>query len=277
LSRTEKVTQLNNTPIQTVIGEFKNISPEIVNCFVFDETGEILAIDEDTGGEESKNLILTFKNLADHAYVIGGIQALTIHGAENQLNIIQINNQFLTTIFTRSANENVVKSLTQVIVPTVLSLVCQNGANQESNELFEPVMHEPELLKEESPPITIAKDDDLTSEVSDFSSEPSLPITLASQFMVEKIGGLLVASDTVRIDNEVITKWNNLYENTQIVEVQIENLEGKTVICKFKPIKEANAKGIIQIPEKILQTLQIGKGKLVMVKPVITQIQEKED
>jgi hypothetical protein len=271
------VIQLNNSPIQTVIDEFKNISPEIVNCFVFDEACEILAINEDTVGEQSKNLILTFKGLADHADVIGGIQALTIHGAENQLNITEINNRFLTTIFTRSANENVVKSLTQVIVPTVLSLVCPNGAEQESKILAEHLMPEPELLKDESPPTVISKDKDLMPEVSNFISEPSLPTTFASQFMVEKIGGLFVASDTVRIDSDVIIKWNTTYDNRQIVAVQIENLEGKTIVCKFKPIKEANAKGLIQVPEKILQTLQIGKGKLVMVKPVIAQIKGKED
>jgi hypothetical protein len=32
-----------------------------------------------------------------------------------------------------------------------------------------------------------------------------------------------------------------------------------------------NLKGIIQIPEKILQSLQISKGKLVIVKPVVIQ------
>jgi hypothetical protein len=269
------VTQPNN-PVQTIIGEFKNISPEIANCFVFDEAGEILAIDEGTVGEQSKNLILTFKGLANQANVIGGIQALTIHGTENQLNITQINNQFLTTISTRSANEKIVKSLTQVIVPTVLSLVCQNGSQLESDVLAEPVLTSPDPL-EESPPATVSEDNDLVSEVSDFSSEPPVPTPFASQFMVEKIGGLLVASDTVRIDSDVITKWNITYDDIKIEDVQIENLEGKSVICKFKPIKEANAKGIIQIPEKILQTLQTGKGKLVIVKPVITQIKGKKD
>ena len=269
------MTQPNN-PTQTVIGEFKNISPEIVNCFVFDEAGEILAIDESTVGEQSKNLILTFKGLADQANVIGGIQSLTIHGTENQLSITKINNQFLTTISTRSANEKIVKSLTQVIVPTVLSLACQNGSHPESKVLAELVESSPEPI-EESPPTVISEDRNLMSAVASFSSVTSVPTAFASQFMVEKIGGLLVASDTVRIDNDVIAKWNTMYDDRQIEDVQIENLEGKSVICKFKPIKEANAKGIIQIPEKILQTLQTGKGKLVIVKPVITQIKGKED
>jgi hypothetical protein len=89
--------------------------------------------------------------------------------------------------------------------------------------------------------------------------------------MVEKIGGLLVPTDTVRIDGEIVEKWSDLYEGKQFNMVIIETLDGKKTTCKFKTIKESknNAKGIIQIPEKILQTLQTEKGKLVIVKPVI--------
>jgi hypothetical protein len=90
--------------------------------------------------------------------------------------------------------------------------------------------------------------------------------------MVEKIGGLLVRPDTVRVNGDVIAKWRNLYGDKQISEIHIETLEGKRTTCKFILAKEANgnARGIIQIPEKILQTLQTSKGKLVIVKPVIT-------
>ena len=89
--------------------------------------------------------------------------------------------------------------------------------------------------------------------------------------MVEKIGGLLVQTDTVRIDSEIIAKWSDIYDGKQIITVNIEALDGKKTTCKVKAIKEAkaNAKGVIQIPEKILQTLQTEKGKLVIVKPII--------
>ena len=92
--------------------------------------------------------------------------------------------------------------------------------------------------------------------------------------MVEKIGGLLVASDVVRVDVDVVAKWSELYGDREISLVNVETLEGKSAVCKFKPMKEAegNAKGIIQIPEKILQTLGTGAGKLVMVKPFIPTV-----
>jgi hypothetical protein len=62
-----------------------------------------------------------------------------------------------------------------------------------------------------------------------------------------------------------------LYGDKKIEEVDMETPKGKTTRCKFKPIKGSKheGKGIIQIPEKIQLTLQITKGELVMVKPVV--------
>jgi tagatose-1,6-bisphosphate aldolase len=89
--------------------------------------------------------------------------------------------------------------------------------------------------------------------------------------LVQKITGLLVPADTVRIDCEAITRWNDLYKGIQITMVKIEASDGEKTVCKFRAINDtkSNSKGIIQIPEKILQTLKTEKGKLVIVEPVI--------
>jgi len=116
------------------------------------------------------------------------------------------------------------------------------------------------------------------SDVPAAVSEPIFPKPPVNQFMVEKAEGLLVASDTVRVDRDVVAKWTDLYSDREITQVNIETLEGEAVICKFKPMKEAdsNAKGIIKIPEKILRVLQTSEGKLVIVKPVIFTAKEKK-
>jgi hypothetical protein len=180
-----------------------------------------------------------------------------------------MNNRYLATVFSREADEKIIKSLTCVIVPAVIGLVdelSESGlpkvAETEDNPIEEAILPTPETLPEESIP----------EEPVTFSSEPPLPEPPATQFMVEKIGGLLVAPDTVRVNSEVIAKWIKLYGNKKITEIHIETLEGKTITCKFKAAKEANGnnRGEIQIPEKILQTLQTSKGKLVIAKPVIT-------
>ena len=93
----------------------------------------------------------------------------------------------------------------------------------------------------------------------------------ANQFIVEDIKGLLSPSDTVRIDNDVMEKWNEYYENKTIVEADIETFGGKSVRCKVKPIKDAKleGQGKVQIPGKMQLVLDIKKGELVRVKPVV--------
>jgi len=98
-----------------------------------------------------------------------------------------------------------------------------------------------------------------------------LPEPPVNQLIVENIGGLLVPSDTVRIDSEILAKWQELYEGEQIEEVEIGAFNGKTMRCKVKIIKDPKyeGKGIIQMPEKVQLALEIRRGELVRAKPII--------
>jgi hypothetical protein len=309
---------------QTFVDEFKNISPEITNTFIFNINGEIIAKDETTTKEQTKNLICNFNNMAALEQSIGAIENLTIQGVDSQLSVTAMNNLFLVNVSSREADQKIVKSLTHVFIPTVAKLLNQiivetpdvttaetavktpdktadkktafsndetsiersvtcieetsDEITDESSENSPSLDMEPqnEVNEKKVLPAVPEKDQDVELTVPpevplSFGAEQLLSHPPVNQFMVERIGGLLVRVDTVRIDGEVVTKWSDLYEGKEIKLVSIETLEGKTTTCKFKPIKEAkdNAKGIIQIPEKILQTLHISNGKLVMVRPVI--------
>jgi hypothetical protein len=263
------VTEAHANALQTIIGEFKNISPEISNAFMFNENGEIVASDGVTADEQSKNLVTAFKGISSKAEIIGNIKSISMHGVDRQLSITDLNNRYLATVFSHAADEKIIKSLTCVIVPAVLGLSDEpseigvsTSVEPENEQIEETILPDPEPEPAESIP----------EEPMTFNSEPPLPEPPVNQFMVEKIGGLLVPPDTVRVNTDVISKWGDLYGSKKITEIHIQTLEGKAVTCKFKCVKEenSNARGIIQIPEKILQTLQTSKGKLVIVKPVIT-------
>ena len=263
------MTEAYSNPLQTVIDEFKNISPETTNALIFKSNGQIIANTKATTEDQTKKLITDFNNIIQQAETIGGIENLTIQAADSQLNITAMNNFYLATVSSRAANQEIVKSLTHVLVPTVVRLIDQVASLPKENQpqtvqLEKTSTEEAVFSVEEKPQI-----EPVLEPQPPF--EPFLPATPINQFMVEKIGGILVPADTVRIDADVIAKWSDLYDGKQITMVNIEALDGKKTTCKFKPIKEAknSAKGIIQIPEKILQTLQTEKGKLVMVKPVI--------
>jgi hypothetical protein len=310
------VTEVYSNALQTIIDEFKNISPEIKNTFISKKNGEIIASNQTTTPDQNQKLIDAFNNIDNKAETVGGIETFTIQGADNQLNIITMNDRYLATVSSRAADEKVVKTLTRVLVPTIVSLVDQIITDFSNRELLETSKPQIEQVEEVAPLIVQTKhsespqgehveeaisrvdqiahnespqceqaeevvspieqtrqNESSPDQSTSFSSgliskEPSV-----SQLMIEKIGGFLVSDDTVRIDREVIAKWNELNGGKQITRVKIETLEGKKGICKFKPIKNENrnAKGIIQMPEKILQALKISEGKLLMVKPVIAE------
>jgi len=267
----KSVTEAQQNLLQTIIDEFKVLSPETTTALIFNNAGQTLAKTESTTDDQARKVILSFGNITDQAKTIGGIESLTIQ-AESQLQITNFDHSYLTTVSTRMANPEILKSLTQVVVPTVFRLINQTSFKQPKEpELAQPATTEEEPVQE--PFLPLAEENLEIEPAPDQQEvfEPILPSAPVNQFMVEKIGGLLIPADTVRIDGEVIASWSELYDGKQIAEVNIEALDGKKTTCKFKAIKETknNTKGIIQIPEKILQALQTEKGKLVIVKPII--------
>jgi len=234
--------------LKNTLNEIKNACPDVSNTFIFKEDGKILAKDENTNEKTITKTVDAFGAITERADAIGGLKSITFHGANGRVNIACINDFYLTTIASKEADEKYVNTLTRVLVPTVLKLVEKIHPASIDNNTFTTEQPEPEV-----------------------NPEPLLPEPPVNQFIVENLGGLLVPSDTVRIDSAVIVQWKDLYADKKIEEVDVETLNGKTTRCKFKPIKGSKyeGKGIIQMPEKIQLTLQTTKGELVMVKPVV--------
>lgn len=265
------MTQANSNALQIIIDEFKNISPDIKNAYIFSKNCETIASTELASEYQTKRFLAAFNLVADQAATIGGVETLTIQGTDNQLNVQCLNDRYLATVYSKTVDEKVIRALNKVIIPTVMSLIDQIGSKQASEPLTEQPIPE---IETENKPIEAAA---LLNESTDEEDLPLVPDTVlpppsANQFMVEKISGLLIPPDTVRVDSEVISVWNDLYGQNQITQVLIETLEGEETTCKFKPIKQEkqSVKGVIQLPEKILQMLHTSSGKLVLVKPVVT-------
>ena len=176
---------------------------------------------------------------------------------------------------------NYVNTVTRVLIPTVLRLlekICPTPLKSKS-PLTE-TKHQPKIpmVKELERPEPVAEPVEETvmeepkeTLAAETKHEPLLPEPPVNQFIVENIGGLLVPSDTVRIDSEILSQWEELYEGRKIEEVEIGTFDGKTMRCKVKTIKDSKfeGKGIIQIPEKVQLALEIRKGELVRAKPIV--------
>ncbi len=304
------MTQANSNEVQMILDEFKNICPEITRCSLFKEDGDVLASSQEATKEEGQKTVAAFTNIAGFTEALKGMKTLRVQGPDSQLTVLSTHNHFLATVSSRAAsNEKAVNSLTCVVVPTVLDLmnrpvpsvggegispIIEPAPASEPEPIadvvaFEPVEAVPSVAGEDTSPIIEPEpttdigasepleeetviDQSISEDPVEYIEETSLLSVPAKQLMVEKIGGLMVAQDVVRLDGDVIKEWRGLYDNKQIREVEIQTLEGKATSCKFKVTKEndRNSKGKIQIPDKLLQALKTNKGNLVIVKPVIT-------
>jgi predicted regulator of Ras-like GTPase activity (Roadblock/LC7/MglB family) len=273
------VTEASSKPLQTVIDEFRNISPELSKAFIFKKDGENIASSEDRIAQDrAKRIAAAFENILNQAGVIDGIEILTIQGISTQIDITSTNNSYLATVSSRAADEKMIRALNCVIVPTIIRLMDQIAtpatSDQPSSDIEETEIKQIEEVAQPPEP-TVTQQFPVAPEASSQQIYPKPPV---NQFLVEKIGGLLVASDMVRVDADVVAKWSDLYDNMEILQVNVETLEGKSVLCRFRPIRDSDgkAKGVIQIPERIIQTLGTSEGRLVMVKPVVPAPMEEK-
>jgi hypothetical protein len=246
--------------IQTVIDEFKTLSTDISKVLVFKLNGETLATSKDTTPEQTQNLIASLKKIK-HTECIGGLENFTIQDINSQLAVTTVGDVYLTSVSSRLGDQKSINSLTRIVAPTVIRLA--QGTVKVSTE-------KPKLQQE-----TIANKTEKALPVQEpLKPEPIVepkrviePVKLPSaQFMIERLSGFLVASDTVRIDSDVVADWAAQLSGKTFTKVAVETLGGRQVTCKFKVQKEA--KGVIGVPDKILQALDCGKGTLVMVRPV---------
>lgn len=289
--------------LKSTLQEIQNACPEVTSNFIF-KNYDILAKTENTTDATVTQTRNAFNDISEKADIIGGLEAITIQGAEGKVNIAAMNDFHLATVSSKEADEKYVNTLTRVLIPIVIKLVedIQSALpEQEPITKYDeaPATIEPEPVEDEATE-EIAEEpaDELVDEAEDTENEleepeeetatpelyeepetveleaydePLLPEPPVTQLIVENLGGLLVASDTVRIGQEVIAQWKELYSDKKINEIEVEALNGKSTRCKFKQIKKSkdSGKGIIKMPEKIQLTLETASGELVTVKPIV--------
>ena len=284
--------------LKSTLQEIQNVCPDVTSNFIFKD-GKLLAKDKNTEEENTTQTIDAFDAITEKADVIGDLETVTIQSAEGKVNIATMNDFYLTTVSSNEADEKYVNTLTRILIPIVIKLsekiqpasienepittdqpepeeddAEEATEEDEANENVQPNEEEPEEETATTEPDEETEqelDEEIEQTAPEVNDEPIIPEPPVTQLIVENLGGLLVPSDTVRVDQEVITQWNELYGENRINEVEVEALNGKTTRCKFKQIKKSKdtGKGIIKMPEKIQLTLETTAGELVTVKPVV--------
>ena len=264
--------------LKNTLDEMQKACPEIKNAFVLDQNYTIIARDENTTEETLSQAVQALNEMFGKADAIGGVDDLTIEGINGRMNVSRMDEIFLVTVTSRKVNLKYVNTVTHVLVPTVLKLIEKLNPGPLKSNLIEPeqkLEDEPEnsTVEQAAEPIQEepTKAEEQAETPHDESMEKIVAEPPANQFLVEEMKGLLSPSDTVRIDNSVIEKWSEFYQDKTIAEADVETFSGKSVRCKIKPIKDAKleGQGKVQIPGKLQLVLDIKKGELVRVKPVV--------
>jgi hypothetical protein len=231
--------------LKSTLDEIQNACPDVTSNFIFKD-GKIIAKDETTPEKTVNRTINAFDAIAERADIIGGLEAVTIQSAEGKVNIATINDFYLTTVSSKEADEKYVNTLTRILIPLVIKLVEKIQPASTDNETLTTVEPEPEednateeivdetteetedneyeQPDEEEETATTEPEEEPEQTEPEVNDEPLLPEPPVTQLIVENLGGLLVPSDTVRVDQEVIKQWNELYGDDKISEVEVEAL-----------------------------------------------------
>jgi len=284
--------------LETALSEMQNLCPSITHSFIFAHDGKLIAGDKATDHKTMVRVVDSFGGILEKADSLGGIEEITLQGSKGKAQVSRINkNIYMVTVTSKKADTTYVNMVSRVLIPTVLKMLEKLNPTSLKNTLPPEVTPRKPQAKPEVKPKTEPKLEPSTIDVSLPEPEPK-PLTEPepekptleelkppeepfeipmSQLIVDTIGGLLVRGDTVRIDKELLEEWAQLCNVKQIKEVEIETFNGQTIKCKVKPLTDPKLKGngLIRIPEKLRRILDVQKGELVRVTPVVEPKEEE--
>ncbi len=109
--------------LKNTLTEIRNICPGINSSFIFTKDGTIVAGDTKTADITIKKALNSFQSVAEKTGTIGGLHNFSVDGDKGKVHILRINDMYLVTATSENADANNLRSVTQVIVPTVLKLL----------------------------------------------------------------------------------------------------------------------------------------------------------
>jgi predicted regulator of Ras-like GTPase activity (Roadblock/LC7/MglB family) len=269
--------------LKNALTEIRNVCPDVQTSFLFDKEATLVAGDSETPETTLGRVVESLEGILNKSEALGGLNSIVIEGSKGSVHITRVDDLYLTMVASKDADMRYLETVARVLIPTVMKLLDSLSPT--------PLRHPPPsypLSKPEVKDELKVDDEDEDNERDNQSEEADveerevkelerngqLPLLdlPSNQLIVESFGGLLVRSDTVQISNEIMSQWEDLLEGKKIENVEIESFNGKASQCKVKALDDSKLenKAVIRIPEKLCQALDIKKGELVRVKPIVS-------
>jgi len=295
--------ELYAAALKNALVEIKNVCPDINKAFILMDNGTIVAGDEQAVDPSVERAINSLQSLTEKAVSVGGLNDLLIDGDKGKVYVSQVNGMYAVMALSKGADLPFLRTVTGIILPTILKVL--NGISPETTlptplksapivprtqfrpapseplvteEAVEETVEKPEETEEIEAPEPLEASEEETEAEAETEVESPEPITdlPSQQLIVDKFGGFMVRADTVQLDFEILERWSSLLDVKEIREVDIETFSGKTTRCKAKVISDQKfeGRGLIRIPEKTCEALELKRGELVRVKPVVPESEQ---
>jgi len=296
--------EVYNVALKNALNGIKEALTDLNWSFILTNDGTIITNDENAVDPAIAKAASSFHVLAEKAAAIGGLDNMLISGDKCKVYVSSVNDMYLVAGLAKNADLVYFRAITSAVLPTVLKVLDSVASPLSTTPTpFKPTPIIP-FLSTKSPEHTVEKstlprpviDEEAVEEEEAVESEEveeaeelqtselgtrereeettkrsqELP---SQQLIVDRFSGLMVKSDTVQLDAEILKRWSEELDVENIGEVDVETFSGRTIRCKTKVINDPKleGRGLIRIPEKACQSLDVRRGELVRVKPVAPQ------
>lgn len=298
--------EIYNAALRNALIGIKDAMADLNWSFILMNDGTVITGDDSSVDPAIAKAASSFQTLAEKATVIGGLDNMLLNGEKCKVYVSSVNDMYLIAGLTKNADLIYFRTITRAVLPTVLKVldsVTTSLATAPTPLKPTPIMpispsrtSEPILTKHTMPELAVeeeqAEETEKTPEVEQTEEpeeatelDPELQIPEkeeipkqpqeipSQQLIVDRFSGLMVKSDTVQLDAEILKRWSEELDVENVGEVDVETFSGRTVRCKTKVINDPKleGRGLIRIPEKTCQTLDVRRGELVRVRPVTSQ------
>ncbi len=294
--------ELYNIALKNALTEIKNACTDINWSFIISSDGTVVSGEDDVRDSTKTKAANSFQSLAQRAGAAGGLDSMLIDADNGKVYGSDINGMYFVAGLAKSADLVYFRTVTHAVLPTVLKVLDSITSTMTPTPtkaspfltypLSEPRATEPiveEEHEEPEKPIEQAYEEPKFAEPEKIEypelpdppdpqtmepeTEKQLETVPSQQLIVDKFGGFMVKADTVQLDSDILQRWSAMLSRKEVSQVDIETFSGKTTRCKTKVISDSKleGRGFIRIPDKTCQLLDLRRGELVRVKPVVSE------
>jgi len=291
---------LYNIALKNALTEIKNACTDINWSFILTNNGTVISGEDSILDSNITKAANSFQSLAQKAGAAGELDSMLIDAENGKVYGSNINGMYFVAGLSRGADLTYFRAITRAVLPTILKVLdsitspltptptrpssfVQYPISKPnlSESPVEEEQEEPEQHAEETPEEEKFTEPEKTEDLEPqelfepraAEPEKQLEAVPSQQLIVDRFGGLMVKADTVQLDSDILHRWGAVLNMKEIREVDIETFSGKTARCKTKVINDSKleGRGFIRIPDKTCQVLDVRRGELVRVKPVVSE------